>query len=88
MTGPDDEPARVKLAVDFEFASRTWWDEGGQDLWDGITEGFEESSVVLDTSIAESWLTEARKIEGWSDGHEFAPHPIAVREVEEDDEDY
>ena len=28
----------VRLAVDFEFASRTWWEAGGDDLWQGIAE--------------------------------------------------
>ena len=42
----------TRLSVDFEHASRTWWESGGQELWDGITEGFDGSSVVLDDDLA------------------------------------
>lgn len=28
----------VKLSVDFEHVSRTWWEAGGQDLWEGLME--------------------------------------------------
>ena len=73
----------VKLAIDYEFASRTWWENGGQALWDAIAEG--GGSVVLDAAVAESWLAEARQIPGWDDGHEYAPHPIAASEPEEED---
>ena len=75
----------VKLAVDFEFASRRWWEEGGQDLWEGLTDRTDESSVVVEASLADSWLLEAEKISGWDEGHEFAPHPIQRLEVAEDD---
>jgi hypothetical protein len=77
----------VRLSVDFEHTSRTWWENGGQELWDGITEGFDGSSVVVDDDLAQSWLTEARRIRGWEDGAEYAPHPIVVTPVE-DDEDF
>lgn len=73
----------LKLAIDFEFASRTWWESGGQDLWDAIAEG--GNSVVLDTGVAHSWLAEARKLPGWDDGHEYAPHPINTSEPDEED---
>lgn len=75
----------VRLSVDFEHPSRTWWENGGQELWDGITEGFDGSSVVLDEGLAESWLAAARKLPGWDGGPEYAPHPIVVRTLEEDD---
>ena len=75
-----------RLSVDFEHPSRTWWEHGGQELWDGITEDFDGSSVVLDEALVESWLEEARKIPGWDGGPEYAPHPIVVRPVEEDEE--
>ena len=26
------------------FVSKTWWESGGQDLWDAITEGFDGNS--------------------------------------------
>ena len=42
----------VRLSVDFEFTSRTWWDSGGQELWDGIAEGFDGSAVILEESLA------------------------------------
>ena len=38
----------IRLSVDFEHSSRTWWEQGGQELWDGISAGFGESVVVLD----------------------------------------
>jgi hypothetical protein len=75
----------VKLSVDFEHASRTWWESGGRELWEGIT-GDGESGVVLDDDLAESWLREARKVPGWDDGPDYAPHPIAVSPVAPDDE--
>ena len=76
----------IRLAVDFEFLSRTWWENGGQELWDGITEGFEDTSVVVDDDLAASWLAEARTIPGWGDGPDYAPNPIATRTVENDEE--
>ena len=75
-----------RLAIDFEHESRVWWNSGGQELWDGITDGFDEFSVVLDDFLAESWLTGAETIDGWRDGHENAPHPVRVSEVAEDEE--
>ena len=30
----------IKLAIDFENPSKEWWENGGRDLWDSITEGF------------------------------------------------
>jgi hypothetical protein len=73
----------LRLSVDFENPAEQWWEEGGRELWEGITEGFDGSSVVLEPSLAESWLESARKIPGWDDGPEYAPHPIAVAEVDE-----
>jgi hypothetical protein len=73
----------VRLSIDFEHTSRTWWENGGQELWDGITEGFDGSSVVLDDSLAESWLAEAAKVVGWDEGSEYSPHPIARSAVDE-----
>ena len=55
----------VRLAVDFENPSRQWWDGGGRELWEGITEDFDGHSVVLEESLADSWLAAARKIPGW-----------------------
>jgi hypothetical protein len=75
-----------RLSVDFEHTSRTWWESGGQELWDGITEGFDGSSVVVDDDLARSWLAEAGRLPGWEDGTEYAPHPIRCSEVDEDEE--
>jgi len=75
----------TKLQIDFEHSSRTWWEAGGQDLWDGIIEEPGASSVVLDDDLAASWIAQASGLEGWSDGPEFAPHPIAVRSLADDD---
>ena len=78
--------AMIQLSVDFEHSSRTWWEQGGQQLWDGISAGFDESAVVLDEDLAESWLAEARKIPGWDDGPEHAPHPVAAYPIEADED--
>ena len=78
--------AMIQLSVDFEHSSRTWWDQGGQELWEGISAGFDESAVVLDQDLAESWLAEARKIPGWDDGPEHAPHPVAAYPIEADED--
>jgi hypothetical protein len=77
----------VKLAVDFEFTSRDWWDNGGQELWDAIAEGFDGSSVVLSEDIAESWLAKAEAIPGWEDGPAYAPNPVTLSTLEDDDAD-
>lgn len=74
----------TRLAVDFEHESQTWWDNGGRDLWEGISEGFEDSSVVVDDDLAASWLASASQVEGWDAGPEYAPHPITSRALEED----
>ena len=76
----------VKLVIDFENASRHWWENGGQELWNGIAEGFDGSKVLVEFSIAESWIAEAAKLPGWDDGPEYAPHPVVVRPVDEDEE--
>lgn len=68
----------VRLKIDFEFSSRTWWENGGQTMWDGITEGFNENSVVLDEDIALSWFAKAGLIDGWDEGGKYAPHPILL----------
>ncbi len=74
----------TRLSVDFEHSSREWWEHGGQELWDGIGEDFEENAIVLDDTLAESWLAEARKITGWDAGPEYAPHPIIAAPADED----
>jgi len=76
----------VRLSIDFEHASRAWWENGGQELWDGITEGFDENKVVLDDDVAASWLEAAHAVPGWNDGPEYAPHPIVVRPFDEDED--
>ena len=76
----------VRLAIDFENPSPEWWDGGGRELWESILEGFDGSDVLLEESIAQSWIAEAAKLPGWAGGPEFAPHPIRVKEVNEDEE--
>lgn len=76
-----------RLSIDFEFASRTWWESGGQELWDAITEAFDPHAVVLDDALAESWLADAQKIPGWDAGPEYAPHPVNAVALAEDDEE-
>lgn len=75
----------VKLSIDFEFPSRVWWENGGQDLWDALAEGFDGSGVVVDEDLANSWLSQAAAIEGWDDGHEYAPHPVRLAPLDEDE---
>jgi hypothetical protein len=74
----------VRIAIDYEHESRRWWESGGQDLWDAVLESPGSNDVVLDGSLAESWLSQARAIEGWDDGPEYAPHPLTLQPVDED----
>lgn len=74
----------VRLAIDFENTSRAWWENGGRELWEGLSEGFDDNSVVVEESVASSWLAEAERLEGWADGPEYAPHPIRLTDADED----
>ena len=76
----------VRLAIDFENATTTWWESGGKALWESIVEGFDNNAVLLEESLAHSWLVEARRVPGWDDGPEYAPHPIRLEAVDEDEE--
>jgi len=76
----------VRLAIDYEHQSRRWWENGGQDLWDAILESPGSNDVVLDEALAASWLAQAGEIEGWSDGHEYAPHPVPLHTVDGDED--
>ena len=38
----------IKLAIDFENPGKEWWQSGGQELWDSITEGFDNNDVLLE----------------------------------------
>jgi hypothetical protein len=77
----------TRLSIDFEHASRTWWESGGEDLWAGLTGDPGESHVVVDDDLAASWLEQARHIPGWDDGPAFAPHPVAASPLAEGEED-
>lgn len=77
----------IRLSIDFEFPSRTWWEKGGSELWEGIAEARDAPSVVVDQALAASWLEQASQVPGWSDGPDYAPHPINASPVA-DDEDY
>ena len=76
----------VRLAVDFENPGKLWWESGGRDLWEALLEGFDTSNVIVDRTIAESWLAEAEKLPGWDGGPEWAPHPICLKSIDEDEE--
>jgi hypothetical protein len=78
-------PAMLRLAIDFECPAPIWWEKGGRELWESITEGFDGSSVVLEDSLAESWIARAGEIPGWNGGPDYAPHPVAVSPVADDD---
>ena len=74
-----------RLAIDYEFSSRLWWESGGQDLWDAVTGGLEGGGVVIDDDLAASWLDQARAIPGWNDGADYAPHPVRASTVGDDE---
>jgi hypothetical protein len=76
----------VRLGIDYENPATLWWESGGRELWEGIAEDAEASSIVVEESIASSWLAEAEGIPGWSDGPDYAPHPIRLTPVDEDED--
>ena len=76
----------VRLAVDFENPSPERWSSGGQDLWDALVEAFDGNHVVVEQSLADSWLLEAAKLPGWEGGPEWAPHPICLKDINDDEE--
>jgi len=76
----------IRLSIDFENPSPEWWENGGRDLWDALIEGFDNNDVVLDASLAKSWLGQASSLQGWQGGPEFAPHPICIKSIDEDEE--
>ena len=76
----------LRLAIDYEHPGRRWWESGGQELWDAILESPGATDVVLDRGLAESWVEQASGIDGWSDGPEYAPHPVTVTPVDADED--
>ena len=76
----------IKLAIEFENPARVWWDSGGSALWEAIAESADAASVLVDESVAQSWLAQAAKIPGWEGGPPYAPHPIYARPADEGDE--
>ncbi len=76
----------LRLAIDFENPAETWWENGGRELWESVAEGFDTSNVVLEGSIARSWLAQAERIPGWSEGPDYAPHPIVIKTVDADED--
>lgn len=76
----------IRIAIDFENESPTWWEGGGRDLWDSLLEGFDNNDVVMDESIADSVLKQAAAIPGWDGGPEHAPHPLCLKSIDEDEE--
>lgn len=77
----------VRLAVDFEFPSREWWENGGQELWEGVAESADAAKVVVDEDLARSWLAQASRIQGWNAGAEYAPHPVRAVPLSDDEPD-
>ena len=75
----------VRIRIDFEHSARTWWESGGQELWDNIAESFDSGSVVLEASLAESWMQQAALLPGWNEGPAHAVHPVLVQDVNEDE---
>ena len=76
----------VRLVIDFENPATQWWEQGGRDLWESIVEGFENNGVLLEQTLAESWLAQAATIPGWEGGPEHSPHPVRMEPVDEDEE--
>jgi len=76
----------VRLGIDYENPARQWWDAGGREFWESIAESADASHVVVDESIAQSWLEEASKLPGWHDGPEYAPHPVRLSQVDPEDD--
>lgn len=82
----DDAPHMVKLAIEFENPAPEWWEGGGRELWEGISEAFDGSAVLIDAAMAKSWLAQAATIPGWEGGPAYAPHPIYQKALDEDEE--
>lgn len=78
--------ALIRLVIDYEFSSREWWEGGGQDLWEALADTSGTAVVVLEESLADAWLDQARALPGWNDGPEYAPHPVAASPADEEDE--
>jgi len=77
----------IRLAIDFENPAKTWWEGGGRDLWESIADSVDNSSVVVDRSLAESWIAQAAQISGWEgDGTVYSPHPITLKPLDIDEE--
>ncbi len=78
----------IRLAIDYEHSDRTWWEAGGQDLWESLLDEPDAGAVVVDDSIARSWLASASSLPGWEGtGHEYAPHPIQSSDFDPEDPD-
>jgi len=58
----------VRLAIDFENPGEQWWASGGRELWEALVEGFDGNDVVVDRSLADSWLAQAAEVPGWDAG--------------------
>ena len=76
----------IKLSIDYEHPSRVWWESGGSELWEGIAGEADASSVIVDASLADSWLAEAAQLPGWDAGPDYAPNPVNRGEVDPDEE--
>ena len=76
----------IRLSIDFECSGEEWWENGGRELWESLAEGFDNNDVLLDESIAESVMAQAAQFPGWESGHEHAPHPLRLEDVDEDEE--
>ena len=80
------EREMVRLAIDFENPAPEWWREGGRDLWEALLESFDGNDVAVDVHLAQSWLAEAARLPGWETGPDYAPHPIRIQAIDEDEE--
>ncbi|MEE2665772.1 MAG: hypothetical protein VX681_16785 [Myxococcota bacterium] len=76
----------IRLSIDFECSAEEWWENGGRDLWESLAEGFDNNDVLLDEPIAQSVMAQAAQLPGWESGHDHAPHPLRLEDVDEDEE--
>lgn len=76
----------IRLSIDFECSAEEWWENGGRDLWESLAVGFDNNDVLLDEPIAQSVMAQAAQLPGWESGHDHAPHPLRLEDVDEDEE--
>ncbi len=74
-----------RLSVDYENNS-DWWENGGQKLWELLNphDPYKWNCYVT-KSVLDGFMKRAEKIKGWSDGPAYAPHPILVQPLSQEE---